>query len=836
MKSKRLKKALGAGLALALTVGLCACGGGGSAGSGSGGGSGSGKNQGNANSALAKENVYKVEEFEVPQLLDTDEGYFDLCASGRRDGRIYAIFRVETWYGEQEISMKLLSMKEDGSDLQLTDMELPGVKNQTKYGVTESDGEEKPADSAESVPADTEEAANEGTADDCWESNYFNSMCFATDGTIYGIRVYYRDGTVNGEYVSEQHSYVCCWNTDGTLRWETEQEGLRSDAEGDEWLYVQELFTSSDGSLHILLNGDNLYLTDVSEEGVISEKKKLSEDAATVLSNYQSLMQKEDGTFLIMYYDPDNWTKTYLTTYDFMADTMSEPVQMDASFTWNGYNSMQPGLSTDIIYTNSMGVYTYNAADGHETMRMNFVNSDMNISVFTCFFELDDKSFIGLYQENYESELKGGVFTYVAPEDIPDKKVLVLAGNYVGSDLKKRVIDYNRASDEYRIVLKEYDTYNSYEDYNAGITKLNNDIITGGMPDILLTEGLPVENYIAKGWIADVNSLIEKDEELSKTEFMQNVFDAYSVDGKLYYVIPRFNVVTLVAKTSLVGDGSDWSMAKLQQVLNGMGDGAQAIGELTRDGFMSMAMQFCGSDFIDVETGKCAFDSEDFIAMMEFAATLPEEINWDELYGNDDYWSSYESQYRDNKTLLMQFYLSGFTNLSYQLNGQMGEDVTYVGFPTQNGSGSYVNALDSLVLSANSDCLDAAWEFARYYLTDEYQSELTWGLPVQKKAFMEQSQKALKRPSYTDESGNEVEYDETYWINNEEIILPPLNQQQLDQLIAFVESVDSPYYTNQDVLDIINEEMGAFYSGQKTAKDTAAVIQSRAQIFVDENR
>lgn len=829
MKKERLKRALGAGLALALTVGLCACGGGSSAGGGNGGGSASGgKNQGNANSALAKENVYKVEEFKVPQLLESNDGYYDVCASGRRDGRLYAIFRVETWSGEQEFAMKLLSMKEDGSDIQMTDMELPGT-NTKKYpdeAVAETETTTDPEGTSE----------DDSASNDVWESNYFSSMCFGADGTIYGTRVYYRDETVNGEYLSEQHSYICCWNTDGTLRWETEQEGLRSNEEGEEWLYVQNLFTTPDGSLHILLNGDNIYLTDVAEDGTISEKKKLSDDATSVLSNYQSLMQKEDGTFLIMYYDVDDWTKSYLTNYDFVADTMTEPVQMDASFTWNGYNSIQPGLSTDIIYTNYMGVYTYNVADGYETQRMNFVNSDINISTFTCFFELDDKSFIGLYEENYESELKGGVFTYVAPEDIPDKSVLVLAGNYVDSDLKKRVIDYNRASDEYRIVLKEYNAYNNYDDYNAGATKLNNDIITGGMPDILLPDGLPVENYISKGWIADVNELIKQDEELSKTEFMQNVLDAYSVDGKLYYVIPRFNVVTLAAKTSLVGDGSDWSMAKLQQVLDGMGDGAQAIGEMTRGDFMNMAMQFCGSDFIDVETGKCAFDSEDFIAMMEFAATLPEEINWDELYGNGDYWSSYESQYRDNKTLLMQLYISGFTNLSYQLNGQMGEDVTYVGFPTQNGGGSYVNALDALLLSAKSDYLDAAWDFVRYYLTDEYQSSIAWGLPLQKAAFMKQSEKALKKPTYTDESGNEVEYDETYWINEEEIILPPLSQQQLDQLISFVESVDTPYYYNQDVLDIINEEMGAFYSGQKTAKDTAAIIQSRTQIFVDENR
>lgn len=834
MKRKRLKRALGAGLALVLTVGLCACGGGdGGNGSGGGSGSGSGKNQGNANSALGKENVYKLTEFEVPQLQETDDGYYEVCASAHRDGRVYAVIRVESWTEEQQLSIKLLSMKEDGSDVQLLEMELPGADTEKKSPDGEAPETEAAAADPEGASDVAQEAANEP---EVWENSYFSCFAFAADGSIYANRTYYREQYVDEEYVSEEQDYLCSWNTDGSLRWETELEGLRSNAENEDWIYVRNIFATQDGALHMLLGGGNTYLSDVSADGKVSGKRKLSDDANNVLMNYQSMMQKEDGSFLIMYYDSDDWTKSYVTTYDFIADTMGEPVQLDASFTWNGYNNMQAGLNTDLVYTNSTGVYTYNLADGHETIRMNFVNSDVNISSFTCFFELDDKSFIGLYQEDYDSELKGGVFTYVAPEEIPDKKVLVLGGSYVGSDLKKRVIDYNRASDEYRIVLKEYDSYNSYEDYNAGTTKLNNDIVTGSMPDILIADGLPVDNYIAKGWIADVSKLIEQDEELSQVKFMQNVLDAYSRDGKLYYVIPRFNVVTMVAKTSLVGDGSDWSMEKLQQVLNGMGEGAQAIGEITRNDFMNMAMQFCGSDFIDVETGKCAFDSEDFIAMMEFANTLPEEINWDELYGNGDYWSSYETQYRDNRTLLMQFYISGFTNLSYQLNGQMGEDVTYIGFPTQSGGGSYVNTLDALVLSSKSDCLDAAWDFVRYYLTDEYQSTITWGLPIQKAEFMKQSAKALKRPTYIDETGAEIEYDETFWVNEEEVVLPPLNQSQLDQLITFVESVNTPYYYNQDVLDIINEEMGAFYSGQKSAKDTAAIIQSRAQIFVDENR
>lgn len=830
MKGKWFKKALAMGLALVLTAGLCACTGGDGDGDG-----GSGKNNGNANAALAKENVYKVNEVDIPGLVVPENGYVNPLTVTRRDGRIYLVLLLQD-YTNNESDVRLLSMSEDGSDVQLSALETSGEED-AAGGDTADAG----APSTEDVLA---VAAGEAASSVYDYTSWYNFV-FAADGSaIYGIRSHsHEDYTDPEAYVSEQHTYLCSWDMTGALLWETEPEILKQQnsgsveegAEVSEYLWLRSCIARKDGSLSLLLSGDNLYRVDVSREGEVAEKVQLSGETAAVLNNYQYMLPREDGSFVLMYNDENDWTKTYLADYDFETDTLGEPAELPSSVTWNGYYSITAGTNSDLVYASNSGVYTYNKGDAAATLKMDFVNSDVNITGFEGLVELDDKSFFCFYQENYENAMKAALFTYVEPSQIADKAVIVLAGNWIGSDMKQRVIEYNRASDVNRIVLKEYSSYASYDDYQAGYTQLNNDIITGGMPDILLAESLPVDNYIAKGLIADVNELIAKDEELSQVEYMQNVFDAYSVDGRLYYVIPSFNVVTMAAKTSLVGDGSDWSMEKLQQVLAEMGENTQPIGEITRDGFMSMAMQYCGRDFIDVETGKCAFDSEDFIAMMEFAKTLPEEINWDEL--GDEYWSSYESQYRDNRTLLLQLYISSFDNMSYQLNGYLGEPFTFVGFPTESGSGAYINISTPMVLSAKSENLDGAWDFVRYYLTDEYQENLDWGLSVNRRVFLEQTQQATKRPTYTDYmTGEEVEYDQTIYINGEEIIVDPLTQEQLDQIVSYVETVNTGYYYNEDVMNIINEEMGGFYTGQKSARDTAAIIQSRAQLYVDENR
>ncbi|MCM1304352.1 MAG: extracellular solute-binding protein [Lachnospiraceae bacterium] len=827
---KWLKKSLAVGLVCAMTAGLAACGGSDDS-SGGGGGGNSGGGNSSANSQLAKENVYKVEEFDFPQLVDQQNGYVNIYNTVYQNDRIYMVAECYDWStGDDDSQYNIISMDPDGSDLQVVELD-------TSDGEEDNgDGEGSASEPTEGSPLDGAEADQEENFD-IWEYTNYGTFRIASDGKIFGIKNYsYEDYSNQEDPISERHVYLCCWNEDGSRIWESELEGLQSYEEGAEWIYVNDLIAGKDGSARLLLGGDNMYKMDISSEGEASERLQLSEETNSIFANSQNLIRRADGTFLVIYSDENDWTKNYITTYDFETDTLGEPAEMPASLWYSGYGSLSAGAASDLVFIMSNGIYSLNCGDTEVTKKMDFVNSDVNIANFLGLVELDENRFVGVFSENYGDEIKGAVFTYRDPADIPDKAVVVLAGNWINSDMRQRVVEFNRASDNYRIVLKEYESYNTYDDYNAGITKLNNDIVTGGMPDILITDGLPVENYIAKGLIADVGKLIAEDPELSQVEFMQNVFDAYSVDGTLYYVIPNFNVVTMIAKTSLVGDGTDWTLEKMQQIVASMGEGAQAIGETTRDGFMSLAMQFCGPDFVDVKSGKCSFNTEDFISMMEYAKTLPEEIDWDSLYGEGDYWMTHETQYRDNRTLLMMMYISRISNLNYQLNGNFGEPVTFIGFPTEEGQGSYVNAIQSFALSAKSANLDGAWEFIRYYLTDEYQSTMDWGIPVNKQMFLEEAQEATKKPTYIDEDGNEVEYEETYWINDEEIPLPPLSQEQVDQIVDFVMSVNQGYYYNDNVLNIINEEMGAFYSGQKSAQDTANVIQSRVQIYVDENR
>lgn len=104
-------------------------------------------------------------------------------------------------------------------------------------------------------------------------------------------------------------------------------------------------------------------------------------------------------------------------------------------------------------------------------------------------------------------------------------------------------------------------------------------------------------------------------------------------------------------------------------------------------------------------------------------------------------------QYLKNRTLLLELQVWSFARniderVSYQLDGYLGGEYTFVGFPmgllesaesgeNDKGTESALICADNLMaLSARSDNMGGAWDFARYYLTDEYQKSLKSSLPV----------------------------------------------------------------------------------------------------------
>ena len=855
-KKSNWKKLLSLGLVMVLTFSMAACGD-----KQNGGGSdsknGNGKEK-NANASLAKEYVYRGKDVDF-QTNGEDTN----VAAFRRNGDEIEILTVSYNYEENgsNQTITLHKMKHDGTVTDNIEMELPQNNNgqgedqegnaALESGETVSGGEMSITEKSVMIPMPID---GEGDADADTDYNpeeyYYENVNYGisalSEKYVFALQNKYKDGYVNGEYISEQSNSICCWDKNGKLQWVTPVD--MTEYQNDEhYSYITSAVALSDDSLGIILSGDQSGMIKIGADGSVSKLKKFSSDR-DVFSSEPSISVKDDGTLLISYYN-DDWTKQYITSYDPSKDSFGTEYEIPAAARNQGFYNFCAGVKYDVIFANSDGLFGFNLGETEIHKVMDYVNSDLATDGLNNMVFLDENSFVASYSDPVNYQNVFAVFTYVKPEDIQEKNTILMAGVYIDMDEKANVIRFNKTNDNYRIVVTDYSIYNTEEDYTQSYTKLNNDIIAGNIPDILvLDNGMPIDSFIAKGIFANIDDLIKNDEELSKLEFMDNAFEAFRVDGALYRVIPRFTVNTWLAKKSLVGDRTSWTMDDVKQAATKL-TGEKTIfgtehGGSTREMFMNQVMEFCGRDFVDVNTGKCNFDNKLFADLLEYAKTLPSE---EENQSQDDeyweeYWEKYYTQYRENRVLMMPREIGDLNEMKYQMKGMIGEAVSFVGFPTESGSGSFIRANISYAIADKSANKDGAWQFLRFFLTEDYQRNdnytygYSYGMPVLKSIVRESANKLMERPYWEDENGNKNYYDDTFYMNGESIILDPFTQAEADQLFDFICSVNKAGFFDENVTKIVNEEAGSFFSGSKSAKDVAAMIQNRVQLYVNENR
>lgn len=785
MKRGIWKKVLALSLAAVMGLGLAACSGGNDNQGGQDGigGGDVGTSGGVKTSQQGKENVYSYQEL---NLLGRNDNVSNLSY---QDGKLY--FLVYNYGGSGEETSEnnkfgYYKANIDGSDSSFVELALP---------------------------------EREGS------NSWINSAFVSNAGYVYAVdSCTYEDTSDPNNYVYEDRFYLDCWNMEGSLQWSKQ---IIANKPG-EWSYCGQVLDGGEGRVLAVLSGNKNETVLYSPQGEEISRKEMSGD---IIDRSALIYANGDGT-LTMIYNDEAYTKRYMASYDIEAGTLGEQTELP----FHDNFGIRGGIGQDLLLANNMGLYTWSPGDAEPKMLMNSINSDLLADDINMVLWIDDQHFAAVYHDIRTYAQKCACFTYVDPADIPDKKELVLGGSYVGSEIRAKVIQFNQSNSQYRITLKDYSIYNSPEDWTAGQTRLNNDIISGKMPDIMMFTDLnSYRNYVSKGALADIGKLLAADPELGGLEYLQNVWDAYSVNGQLYAVIPSFNVQTMVAKKSLVGEPQSWTMADVEAVLATMPQGAAAFGDMTRDGFIYNILSYGGKDFIDLETGECHFDSQEFIDMLEYAKTLPKEsYKEDEDY---DYFS-HENQYRENRSLMRELYISNIEDCKYQIKGYMGEEVSYVGFPTSDSKGSCLGISGSaLMISANSQQQDEAWQFVRQFLTEEYQtsSEL-YSMPVLKSAFLAKAAKATERSYWTDENGNKEYYDDYWTINGEQVVLEPFTQEEVEEICQFIYGVNRTAYYNEEIRNIIIEDAEAFFSGQRSAQEVAGIIQSRAQVYINENR
>lgn len=492
--------------------------------------------------------------------------------------------------------------------------------------------------------------------------------------------------------------------------------------------------------------------------------------------------------------------------------------------------------------------------DGEGVELLNWLDADINADSIRFFSFLADGRVVVMtenWRENTAAEL--ALLTAVDRASLPEKVTLTYATLGLGYDERNNIIKFNKASDKYRIEVIDYSKYSTEEDYFAGLTRLNTEIVAGNVPDILNTGSLSVAQYAAKGILEDLWPYIEGDPDIGRDALMERPFLADERDGKLYRIFDTFSIQTVAGAVDVVGDRHSWTVADLQEALAKMPEGCAIFSAYdTKDNMLNSIMALNLDDFVNWETGECSFDSAAFKSLLEFCNQFPAE--YDQAASMEDQDSDYK-RISEGRQMLSTGGVYDFESIQTD-KALFGGSVSYVGYPREDGGVGSAFIINSGGLAMSTSCKDkeGAWSYMRQLLLPKYKDVESmermggfWGFPTNKADFELAREAAMTPDGYeTDENGNqvldedgnpiEVSHHSVGWGDGFMVDIMSTSQEEYEQIMDLYNAVDSVYSFDREIFEIVSDAAGSYFAGDRPLEETASQIQSRVKLYVNENR
>ena len=466
---------------------------------------------------------------------------------------------------------------------------------------------------------------------------------------------------------------------------------------------------------------------------------------------------------------------------------------------------------------------------------IDFIQSDVNSSDINGIVETDKGFYISFGEDD---GLSLYFYTKVNPEDVKDKRIITLGCYYLPYQMRKNIIDFNKQNAEIRIAIKDYGQgevilYDG-DDTNStpGLETLDKDIISGNVPDILvLSDYTRMNNYAKKGMFVDLNDFFTEENNIPMSDISDNIVNLFKTDDKVYILPTSYSVRTYLMKKSLYEKLQPYNIDTVNKFLKDKNmTESEFLGFMFRDYMLDIVLSGSGDKFIDLKNGTCNLDSKEFKDILSFVKNLPLS---EDVFGDNYEYEDDSAYYREDRYVLSQLYLSALSDYTRQKYGVFGEDLEVVGMP---GMEKVVSIYPEFLIGiVKNDNTNDSFEFVKGLFSEDKQLEDSSSFPVNKNA-LEKKFEEEKKGNYYLDNDKEVYYDDVYYIGDVEISIPKPSEEDINEVKDILNSINAVEMSDNGLSNILNEEISAFYSGDKSVDEVASIMQSRVSIYLAERK
>ena len=379
--------------------------------------------------------------------------------------------------------------------------------------------------------------------------------------------------------------------------------------------------------------------------------------------------------------------------------------------------------------------------------------------------------------------------------------------------------DFNRNSDKFFIKTdyKYYDMADEGWKSQEGTDEYDHDIITAFaadaatvlMSDIREGKGPDLVIYSNEygqlndtDYLVDLTGRIASEKSLNSGEYMSFVTQPNGRDGKHYRLNYGFSFEGFVIKNSTLEEGAaGLTFEQYDRIIRESNDSENI---LPKEKSLMMKTLITSSDYMSFErNGKISLNNDGFRAMADYIASIPDNAKFTELV--------------EDKIKPVTWYAQDFWTYADLLNKSYA-DFSIVGLPSADGHAETINGRG---IGITSCCVlqDAAWSFVMKMMSNEVQSLSDSYDPVLLSAQKECFGKTVTVHNAKVKAAGEGK------MFPEEVVDEYIGQ--ISDAIV-VPDVDS------SILVIMNEEMPAYFEGQKSFDEVCRVIENRVNLMLSE--
>lgn len=477
---------------------------------------------------------------------------------------------------------------------------------------------------------------------------------------------------------------------------------------------------------------------------------------------------------------------------------------------------------------NMQGFYTI--SEGLSPL-MNWINSCIvEEDVIDCVLAEPSQMFL-LYRDP-SSENQIFLYSLKPSIDTENNERTVVHVSYKESGahiLPKAAAQYNAQSQNYFVICEEKATiFTETSEQSAFLlSDFDKQILNGTAGDVIVTSSDNIGKYAEKKVLCDLSEFTQADLILSEEKFWSCVLESLEYQDHLYALPPSFYIRTLVGKSDLL-PVSGWNLRGFLDFSTTLLENQRLLPVMNRENWKNILLSYSVGAYVDLKSGNCTFTDPPFIDILRYLNALPEKFQR----------SSENSEviaYREGNYLLYQATIGRPADI-LALTVRFGdEDINMIGYPGRTEGVSAVIPSDCYAISVNSPVKEGAWEFICYMMTKNRQIVHSDDSIPSLKDFYDEWVKAGQK--YVHQFDGDTE---TYMPLEEGMVeegdkrIYQVSDELMTKFQKWLEAMDSVSILPKTVSEIIEEECIRYFEGIQTEEETANILQSRIELYLNE--